>query len=570
MRFKKTVWLTVVAVLMAGVGQQSHAAKQPTGYALAAAHPLAVMAGEEIFAAGGNAFDAAVAVSAALSVVEPYSSGLGGGGFWLLHIADGARDVMIDGRETAPQAAHRDMYLDKDGKVVPGLSLDGPLAAGVPGMPAALAHIANNYGKLPLSKTLAPAIRYAKEGFAVHRGYVDMLSKRLDILKRFASSARVFLDNGKAPEVGWHLRQPDLAGTLEAMAQRGHDGFYRGRVAGEIVAATRAAGGIWTTEDLAHYRVVERRPVKFEYRGAKFTVASLPSSGGIVLAGIFNMLSLLPDSGKGKTSVQTKHYLIEVMRRAYRDRARFLGDPDFVEVPLSRLLSMEYAKRLVAGIDPHRATPSNQLGHVSGAPDTSGGRDTTHFSIIDAQGNRVGATTSINYGFGSAFIAGRSGVLLNNEMDDFVAKPGTPNVYGLVGGKANAIEPGKRMLSSMSPTFIDNGERIAIIGTPGGSRIITMVLLGALTFLDGGGADIIAGLPRFHHQYLPDEVQFEPGAITQSERTMLEKAGHRLRPLDMTYGNMNVVVWDYTTNELSAASDPRGYGVGTSMPAVTH
>lgn len=532
-------------------------AAAPAGYALAAAHPLAVSAGEEMFAAGGNAFDAAVAVSAALAVVEPYSSGFGGGGFWLLHHK--GRDVFIDGRETAPGAAHRGMYLDADGKVIPGKSLDEPAAAGIPGMPAALAYIARHYGRLPLAKTLAPAIRHAEEGFAVHETYVSGVQRRLEVLRRSPEAARIFLDGGATPKVGWRLRQPELAKTLRALAAEGRAGFYRGPVAEAMVRSVRKTGGYWTLDDLANYRVKVREPVVFQHQGARIVSAPPPSSGGVALAEILNMLSLLP---RGETRVERVHYLAEAMRRAYRDRSKWLGDSDFVDVPIARLTSMDYAKTLIADIRAQQATPSDAAWFKTGGE----GRDTTHFSVIDAEGNRVSSTMSINYGFGCGFVAGDTGVLLNNEMDDFVSKPGAANVYGLTGGDANAIAPGKRMLSSMSPTFVDDGERIAILGTPGGSRIITMVLHGILTFLDGGDAQAIVATPRFHHQYLPDRIQFEPGALDAATRKTLTAMGHALDETE-TFGDMHAVVWDYRRNKLSAASDPRGHGAGRVQPA---
>ncbi len=539
-------WLFTAAV---------HAERPPVA-AIASAHPLATQAGMDILAAGGNAFDAAVAVSAALAVVEPYNSGLGGGGFWLLHRAHDGHEVMVDGRETAPLAAGRDMYLDADGNVVPQLSVDGALAAAIPGEPAALAHIATHYGRLPLGRSLAPAIRLAQDGFEVDAHYRRLAQFRLTALRGDTEAARIFLGpEGDVPEPGTHIQQPQLAATLTALARFGREGFYSGTVAEQLVAGVRAAGGIWTLEDLARYRVIEREPVRSEYRGMRVTSAAPPSSGGVALASMLNMLSGFQLAGL-ETSDRT-HVVIEAMRRAYRDRAEFLGDPDFFAVPVARLISREHAARLGQSIRLEQATPSASL---AGRGLPAGGQDTTHFSILDRDGNRVAATLSINYPFGACAVPPGTGVLLNDEMDDFSAKPGVPNVYGLVGADANAIAPGKRPLSSMSPTFVDSPDGVAILGTPGGSRIITMVLLGILDVAAGKRPESWVSLPRFHHQYLPDVVQYEPGAFDEKLLAELTARGHQLQALDSDYGNMQAVYWDRRAGQVFGASDPRGGG----------
>ncbi|HIE54343.1 MAG TPA: gamma-glutamyltransferase [Chromatiaceae bacterium] len=508
---------------------------------------------------GGNAFDAAVAVSAVLAVVEPYSSGLGGGGFWLLRRARDGKEVMIDGRERAPLAARREMYLDEQGEVVAGLSIDGPLAAAIPGEPAALVHIAERYGRMPLRRTLAKAICLAREGFEVDAHYQRLAGFRLEALRSDRRAAAIFLADGEVPQKGHRIRQPALARTLERLAERGRDGFYSGEVAQELVKAVREAGGIWSLEDLAAYQVVEREPIIGHYRGYRLVTAAPPSSGGVVLMEMLNMLAQwdLADLDEA----DGVHLLVEVMRRAYFDRARFLGDPDQVRMPLKRLLSREYARGLAAGISMKRATPSAAL-----AERMPEGQDTTHFSIIDREGNRVAATLSINYPFGSAFVAGNTGVLLNDEMDDFSAKPGVANVYGLVGNEANAIAPGKRMLSSMTPTFIEHEKGVAILGTPGGSRIITMLLLGALEFMDGKPPDVWVARKRFHHQYLPDQIQHEPGAFSEAVRRDLEARGHRLSEMKRPWGNMQAILWDRVAKRVLAASDPRGTGAALLSP----
>jgi len=527
----------------------------PSQAAIATAHPTATEAGFEILEQGGNAFDAAVAVSATLAVVEPYSSGIGGGGFWLLHDNKKNKDIMIDGRETAPLKATRNMYLDKKGNVISGLSVNGALAAGIPGEPAALVHIAKNYGRLSLAKTLAPAIRAAKKGFVVTEHYRRMVGFRLKELQQFKDAAKIFLKNNKVPPLGYVIKQPELAKTLKRIARYGHKGFYAGETAKKLVASNNKAGGIWSLKDLKEYKVKERQPIVSEYRGYRLTSVAPPSSGGIALAEMLNILSFY--NVEQLSTTNRVHVLVEAMRRTYRDRAEYLGDSDFVNVPIKKLISKNYAESLQQKIDFERATPSSSL---KGVADTSGGNHTTHFSILDKQGNRVSATLSINYPFGSAFVATGTGVLLNDEMDDFSAKPGVPNVYGLVGAEANAIEPGKRMLSSMSPTFIESEDKLAIIGTPGGSRIITMVLHGVLATIEGKTATQIVNLPRYHHQYLPDVIQYEPDTFSDKTLKVLKELGHKLKPLENTFGNMQVVIWDKKENKVTAASDVRGEG----------
>lgn len=545
-----------LALCLVLFGLAAQAADGPGRAAIASAHPAATAAGHEILAAGGNAFDAAVAVSAALAVVEPYSSGIGGGGFWLIHRAEDDFTTMIDGRERAPLAAHRDMYLDARGEVIPQASVDGPLAAGIPGEPAALAHLAGTYGKLPLSQSLAPAIRLAEEGFAVDAHYRRMAGFRLEALRASEDATRLFLRGANVPEEGTVIRQLELAATLRALAEKGRDGFYKGEVAERLVNGVRAGGGIWSLEDLAEYEIVERAPIHGEYRGITVTAAAPPSSGGVVLVEALNILEGF-DLAAMDEATRT-HVIVEAMRRAYRDRAEYLGDPDYVDMPLSRLTHPQYAAGLRAGIRLDRATPSALLPGVVDA--TPKGEDTTHFSIIDQDGNRVSATLSINYPFGAAWVVPGTGVLLNDEMDDFSAKPGVPNVYGLVGAEANAIEPGKRMLSSMTPAFLDDGERIAVVGTPGGSRIISMVLLAALEFSEGRDAKAMVERRRFHHQFLPDAIQFEPLAFDDALQLELQSRGHELQPLDSSYGNMHVVIWDQKARRVEAASDGRGVG----------
>lgn len=525
---------------------------ETTNAAIASAHPLATEAGIEILKQGGNAFDAAITVSSVLAVVEPYSSGIGGGGFWLLHREKDKKQIMIDGREVAPGSAHKDMYLDKDGKVVPRLSLDGALAAGIPGEIAALVHLSENYGNLPLEKTLAPAIKIANDGFAVTKHYQKMTGFRLETLRSFPSSAEIFLKGNEVPELGALIIQKDLADTLRSVSKKGVNGFYRCAVAEKLVEGVQAAGGIWSIDDLKNYKVIERQPIISTYKGIKLVSAAPPSSGGIVLAQTLNILEHKNlDDFEG---VEKKHLVVEAMRRAYADRAKFLGDPDFVEIPNS-LVSKPYATLKAASIKRTVATKSDSLNKARDK-----GTDTTHFSILDSEGNRVSATLSINFPFGSGFVVPGTGVLLNDEMDDFSTQPGVPNGYGLVGGKANEIAPGKRPLSSMSPTFLETESQVAILGTPGGSRIISMVLLGILDFAEGNGPESWVSLPRYHHQYLPDQIQHESDAFNEQEKKSLESFGHELKEMGRQYGNMHAILRENKSGEIKAASDPRGEG----------
>ena len=532
-------------------------AATPPHAAIATAHPLATRAGFEVLEQGGNAFDAAVAISAALAVVEPIGSGFGGGGFWLLHRVSDGKETMIDGRERAPLAAHRDMYLDSDGQVISKLSIDGPQSSGIPGLPAALVHIAENYGRLPMVQTLAAAVRYAREGYTVGARYRRLVGFRRDVMRQFPASAEIFLQKGNTPEPGFVLKQPDLAKTLQRVAQYGKAGFYDGITAERLVAGVRAAGGIWTKKDLADYRIKERQPIRSLYRGIKITSAAPPSSGGVVLTEALNILAQY--DLKDMNSAIRKHLVIEAMRRAYHDRALYLGDPDFVEMPIERLLNPIYAAGLTATIRFDTALPSTSLSeHGTDAAEES--HNTTHFSVLDREGNRVAATLSINYPFGSGFVVPGTGVLLNDEMDDFVSHPDQPNVYGLVGSDPNRIAPGKRMLSSMTPTFLEDKDRLAIVGTPGGSRIISMVLLSVLDFEEGKKPNDWVRTPRYHHQYLPDLIQYEPGAFSLQEIRQLARKGHHFKMSKRRYGNMQAVLWDKAESKVYAASDPRGEG----------
>lgn len=529
----------------------------PGKSAIASAYPLASDAGREILAKGGNAFDAAVAVASALAVVEPSSSGLGGGGFFLIRRASDGREVMIDLREMAPGAASRDMYLDKEGNVVPGLSRDSALAAGIPGEPAGLAHLAKHYGKLPLAVSLAPAIKLAREGFPLYTRLRGGMEFKKNAFLKTPDAARVFLVDGEVPALGHIIKQPELATSLELLAKQGADGFYKGAFARKLVDGVRGLGGNWTLDDLANYKVVERAPVVGHYRGARIVSGSPPASGGVALIDALNILEGFDLARVDK--VTRTHLIVEAMRRVHRDRAVYMGDPDFVDVPVARLINPDYAAGQRASIRMDRAMPSELLPGVD-AP--APGPSTTHFSVMDAKGNMVAATITLNFFFGSGLMVPDTGILLNNQMDDFSSKPGVPNGFQLIGGDANAIAAKKRPLSSSTPTFIEGPHGVMILGSPGGSYIPGMVLLGTIDFLEGHSAQEVVAAPRFHHQYSPDVLQFETAALTAEDRAALEKRGHKLREGTRRWGNMQVVVWDYKTGKVEAASDPRGAGVG--------
>jgi gamma-glutamyltranspeptidase/glutathione hydrolase len=548
---RRLACLALMLLAWSGNAVAQPASSPPGQAAIASAHPLATRAGMEVLKAGGNAFDAAVAVSAALGVVEPFSSGLGGGGFWLLHFAEDGRQVVVDARETAPGAAHAEMYLDDAGEPIKGLSLNGPLAAGIPGTPAALVHISERYGRLPLGQALAPAIRQAREGFPLYNRMHLGLTFKAEQLRRWPG-AEAYLPDGKVPEPGTLIRLPGLAEVMERLAAEGAAGFYQGEIATRMVTAVREHGGIWSLEDLQDYRVVEREPLVAEYPGGlRLVVPPPPSAGGVAMIQAFNLLqSGWPEE---LSEADRKHLVVEVLRRAFRDRA-WLGDPAFVDMPLQTLLHPAYAEGLRATLRLDRATPSATFARLHSE---DGGEHTTHFSIIDAEGNRVAVTQTINGWFGSSFAVPGLDLLLNNEMDDFAVKPGAPNLYQLVGAGANNIEPGKRMLSSMTPTFLESPRGVAVLGTPGGSRIISMVLLASLAWADGADAAGMVALPRYHHQYLPDRVLYEEGALSAAELAELEQRGHVLQQSRRLYGNMNVVTWDLAERRMEAATDPR-------------
>jgi len=519
--------------------------------AIASANALATEAGFETLAKGGNAVDAAVAVATSLSVVQPEASGMGGGFLALIHDASTGKDTFIDAREMAPKAVSSADYVNKDGSPNRDASVNGPLAAGIPGLPAGLAYMSAKYGKLPLSVSVRPAIRLAENGFHPTGALVRSIEHTRDILQRYPASAAKFMPGGKLPKEGDLFRDKDQANTLKAFAAQGAKGFYAGPVAAEMVAAVKAAGGTWTLADLASYQAKERTPIELQYAGYKIVTAPPPSSGGVAIAEMLNILAGI--DLKNMDQVHRIHYIVEAMRRAFRDHNEYLGDPDFVKMPLDMLLSPYYADGLRQSILPEQATSSSWL-PAAHAPQP--GMHTMHFSIIDKDGNMVSMTATVNTTLGSKFVAGKSGVLLNDEMDDFALVAGKPNAFGLIGGSANAPVGGKRMLSSMSPSFVIGKDRLLVIGSPGGSTIITQVLEGILAFIDGKSASEITAQKRFHHQYLPDRVDIEPNSLPADVVDGLKAMGYEINDKD-TWGNMNVVTWDKTTNIKAAASDPR-------------
>jgi len=491
------------------------------------AQRLASEVGVDVLRHGGNAVDAAVAVGYALAVVYPAAGNLGGGGFMTLQLADG-RKTFVDFREKAPLASTRDMFLGPDGNVVPGLTTDSFLAVGVPGTVAGLELARERYGTRPRAALLAPAIRLAERGFVLEQGDVNMLHAATDDFRKDPAAAAIFLDHGQAFKAGQRLVQADLAGTLRRISARGPRGFYAGPFAAALVSASHAGGGIIAPADLEQYQAKERAPIECDYRGYHIVSAPPPSSGGVILCEMLDVLEGYPLKELGFRSAQAVHYQIETMRRAYRDRNAYLGDPDFVANPLEHLLDKHYAQTLRAGIDPAHAGIADD---VPGAGPHEG-RNTTHYSIVDRYGNAVSVTYTLNDWFGTRLVAPGTGVLLNNEMDDFTAKIGVGNLYGLEQGAPNGIAPGKRPLSSMTPTIVTrDGKPLLVVGTPGGSRIITSVLHTILNVIDYGmNVQEAVDAPRFHQQFRPETTVYEPYAFSPDTLRLLQAMGHKLAP----------------------------------------
>ena len=490
------------------------------------AQHLATEIGVDVLRRGGNAIDAAVAVGYALAVVYPAAGNLGGGGFMTMQLADG-RKTFLDFREKAPLAATAGMYQDKDGNVIKGLSTRGHLAVGVPGTVSGLEFAREKYGSMKRAALLAPSVALAEGGFALNRGDIDMLDTATADFRKDPASGAIFLNKGEPFVVGQKLVQQDLARTLRAISEKGVDGFYKGPVGAAIVASSQAGKGIITQADLDQYKTRELAPVECDYRGYRVISAPPPSSGGVVICEMLNILEGYPLTEMGFRSAQAVHYQIEAMRHAYVDRNSYLGDPDFVSNPLERLLDKGYAAKIRAAIDPEKAGVSQDI-KPGVAPHE--GSNTTHYAIADQWGNAVSVTYTLNDWFGAKVTAARTGVLLNNEMDDFTSKIGVPNMYGLVQGQANVIAPGKRPLSSMSPTIVSReGKPVMVIGTPGGSRIITAVLLTMINTIDYGmTVQEAVDAPRFHQQWLPDVTNVETFALSPDTRKILVDMGHNL------------------------------------------
>ncbi|MBZ9705717.1 gamma-glutamyltransferase [Mesorhizobium sp. ESP7-2] len=508
-------------------------AKGENGMVVTAQH-LASEVGVEVLKKGGNAVDAAVAVGYALAVVYPNAGNIGGGGFMTIRFKDG-KSTFLDFRERAPLAATKTMYLDKDGNPVKGASLDGYLAVGVPGSVAGFEMARQKYGTLSRQDLMAPAIAYAKEGFILNQGDAASFAGGAERLAKDPAAAAIFLKpDGKPYGIGEKLAQHDLAASLSAISERGADAFYKGAIADAIVKASGAKGGILAKGDFEQYTVRELKPVTCSYRGYEIISSPPPSSGGIIICEILNVLEGYPLSYLGAGSAETVHVMVEAMRHAYVDRNSALGDPDFVDNPVSKLLDKAYAKDIRDKIDPFHAGVSQDL-----MPKGFGeSKETTHYSIIDKDGNAVAVTYTLNGSFGAGVVADGTGILLNNEMDDFTQKPGVPNLYGLVQGEANAIQPKKTPLSSMSPTVVaKDGKPFMVIGSPGGSRIITITLEAIVNVIDHGmNIQQAIDAPRIHHQWLPDTVYVEPFGLSPDTERLLAGMGYHLDLADQTWG----------------------------------
>jgi gamma-glutamyltranspeptidase/glutathione hydrolase len=515
---------------------------------------LASAAGLSMLQAGGNAVDAAVATHFALAVVNPEAGNIGGGGFMVARMADDTR-AALDFREKAPLAASADMYLDEEGRVTDA-GVIGHLASGVPGSVAGMREAWDRFGTLPWSDLLQPAIRLARDGFVIGPRHLSSVGAGADVLQRIPSTAAVFLPGGQAPAQGTVFRQPDLARALESIATDGAAAFYTGWIADSTVAEMERGGGIITHEDLASYEAVWREPVVLGYRGYEIITMPPPSSGGVTMGQILNIVESFDLASLGWLSADHVHVAVEAMRRAYADRNFFLGDPDFVEIPQERLLSQAYADSLAGSIDMRLASDSRAFNRV---PEES--TQTTHYSIVDPEGNAVAVTTTINSWFGSKVVVRGAGYLLNNEMDDFTSKPGVPNQFGLVQGEANAIAPGKRMLSAMTPTIVvdSEGRTDLVTGTPGGATIITTIFQAVSNHIDFGlPVRVSVDAPRFHHQHLPDLIRYEASGLPEDVVTDLQMRGHVLEERSGISGDVQSI---QVTDEgvlLGAADRRRG------------
>lgn len=555
---------TIIVALWAGGASPALAASPApaegeNGMVVTAQH-LATDVGLDVLKAGGNAVDAAVAVGYALAVTYPTAGNLGGGGFMTIRFADGTT-TFLDFRERAPRAATRTMYLDDKGEPVPRASLDTYLAVGVPGSVAGFEAARERYGTKTRQELIAPALRLAAEGFALEPGDIAAFAQANALLAQDPAAAKIFLRDGAPLPLGATLVQGDLAGTLRAISDGGAEAFYKGETADLVVKASEANGGILAKADFEAYKARELEPVGCSYRGYDIVSSPPPSSGGLVICEILNVLEGYPISYLGYGSAETTRLMVEAMRHAYVDRNTALGDPDFVDNPVSKLTSKGYAETIRAGIDPYRAGVSADLTPAGFAEST----ETTHYSIIDKDGSAVAVTYTLNGAFGTGKVAEGTGILLNNEMDDFTMKPGVPNLYGLVQGAANAIEPGKAPLSSMSPTIVSkDGEPFMVIGSPGGSRIITITLEAIMNVIDHGmNLQEAIDAPRIHHQWLPDRVFIEPRALSPDTLRILAGEGYRVGvdPALPTWGKAaGILVGGRDVDEIEAGAGPRYTG----------
>lgn len=530
---------------------------------MAAAHPLGSAAGREMLDAGGNAVDAVVAAAFTMAVVGPYHSGLGGGGFAVIHLKDGT-DLMFDFREFAPGKATRDMYL-VDGKLVPQKVTDGALAIAVPGAVKGYLELQAKYGKLPRAKVLAPAIRAATQGFVVTPKYRDLASKRTACLQADPEASRIFLRDGAPPALGVKLVQADLAKTLTTLAKQGDAPFYVGAISKAIVSTVERSGGILSADDLKGYHTTWRTPLVGSYRGHRIVTVPPPSGGGVALLETFGLIEARGVKGPASREVDAIHTFIEALRISYADRGQLIGDPAFVDVPVEKLLSPASLQEKAAKIDPAKATRSSTFPFAPSPPADAMKKNTTHISVIDREGNAVALTTTINYYFGSCVVAKGTGVLLNDEMDDFAAAPGVPNTFGLVMGEANAIAPGKIPASSMTPTLVFMKGRehdvLLAVGSPGGSTIPPTVMQVISNVIDGEfDVQRAVSRGRIHHQWLPDEVWVDADGLDPATQRALEAMGHTFVKRAPGWGDAEAVMVDPVTGLRTAASDPRNEG----------
>ncbi|MCF5053811.1 gamma-glutamyltransferase [Pseudomonas syringae] len=560
--FNRTLIATALVLTVSGVHAASQAPVAGENGMVVTAQHLATHVGVDVLKAGGNAVDAAVAVGYALAVVYPAAGNLGGGGFMTVQLADG-RKTFLDFREKAPLAATATMYLDKDGNVIEGLSAKGHLAVGVPGTVSGMELALSKYGTLKRAQVIAPAIKLAENGFALEQGDIDLLHTATGEFEKDKDMRGIFLHNGQPMQVGQKLVQKDLAKTLKEISAKGSDGFYKGWVAKALVDSSQAGKGIITQADLDKYKTRELAPIECDYRGYHVVSAPPPSSGGVVICQIMNILEGYPMADLGYHSAQGLHYQIEAMRHAYVDRNSYLGDPDFVKNPIEHLLDKNYATQLRAAIEPQKAGDSQAI-----KPGVSPheGNNTTHYSIVDKWGNAVSVTYTLNDWFGAGVMASKTGVILNDEMDDFTVKVGVPNMYGLVQGEANAIAPGKAPLSSMSPTIVTkDGKTVMVVGTPGGSRIITATLLTILNVIDYKmNIQEAVDAPRFHQQWMPDTTNLETFAVSPDTQKILESWGHKFAgPQDANHlaailvGAPSLEGKPVGNNRFYGANDPR-------------